>query len=194
MIYAKSPTGEKIGATPGGVGFCPICHEGLRAKCGNTNAHHWAHIAREDCDPWAEPDTAWHLNWQESVPLERREVVIGPHRADMVTPTGTVVELQNSSISTEEIREREQFYGDMVWIFNTIEAYQENRLNLRQKNGYWSFRWKQPRRTIAACQKPVLLDLGYKTLFRINRIHIEAPCGGWGKYVNTSEFMDWIGA
>ena len=29
--------------------------------------------------------TEWHLGWQRAVPPERREVVIAPHRADIVT-------------------------------------------------------------------------------------------------------------
>ena len=63
--------------------------------------------------------TEWHLGWQRAVPPERREVVMGPHRADIVTASGGVVEIQHSPISVDVITEREEFYGDrMAWIFD----------------------------------------------------------------------------
>jgi hypothetical protein len=44
---------------------------------------------------------------------------MGPHRADVVTASGGVVELQHSPISPEVIAEREAFYGErMAWIFD----------------------------------------------------------------------------
>lgn len=42
------------------------------------------------------------------------------HRADVLTPKG-VIEFQKSSISTKEIREREQFYGRMVWVIDAVD-------------------------------------------------------------------------
>ena len=95
----------------------------LPPECGKINVHHWAHHARADCDPWAEPMTEWHRGWQLAVPPERREVVIGPHRADIVTASGGVVEIQHSSVSPDVIAEREEFYGDrMAWIFDATQA------------------------------------------------------------------------
>jgi hypothetical protein len=38
----------------------PNLPEPLKARCGQIVTWHWAHLAREDCDPWAEPDTVWH--------------------------------------------------------------------------------------------------------------------------------------
>jgi hypothetical protein len=67
--------------------------------------------------------TEWHLGWQRAVPPERREVVMGPHRADIVTATGGVVEIQHSPIPAGVIGEREAFYGDrMLWIFDCTRA------------------------------------------------------------------------
>jgi hypothetical protein len=66
--------------------------------------------------------TARHWSWQLAAPPERREVVMGPHRADVVAASGGVVELQHSAISPEVIREREDFYGErMAWIFDATK-------------------------------------------------------------------------
>ena len=67
--------------------------------------------------------TEWHRGWQLAVPPERREVVMGPHRADIVTASGGVVEIQHSPISVDVITEREEFYGErMAWIFDATQA------------------------------------------------------------------------
>ena len=48
---------------------------------------------------------------------------MGPHRADIVTASGGVVEIQHSPISADVITEREEFYGDrMAWIFDATQA------------------------------------------------------------------------
>ena len=99
---------------------CPHCKSEVIAKCGSINVWHWAHIDR-DCDLWSEPESDWHKEWKEKVPLKNREVTINNHRADILLAKGLVVELQNSSISVENIRERENFYGEMVWLFNAQE-------------------------------------------------------------------------
>lgn len=125
MQYANSLYGSKILAKPEvQVATCPACGANVRAKCGNHNIWHWAHINTEDCDTWSEPEGEWHLGWKEVFPQDWREVVIGEHRehrADIRTTGGLVVELQHSSITPEVIAEREQFYGNMIWIFDATE-------------------------------------------------------------------------
>lgn len=96
---------------------CSGCGDDVIAKCGEIKIWHWAHVNKE-CDSWYEPESAWHIGWKSLAPPDNQEVVIGPHRADIRTSKGTVIELQHSPISPEEIREREQFYGDMIWIFD----------------------------------------------------------------------------
>jgi competence protein CoiA len=190
-MYAVAPDQNKALATPGGQGVCPTCGEPLKAKCGAIVSWRWSHLAREDCDPWAEPDTAWHRAWQQLVAPHQREVVIGCHRADIVAADGVVVELQHSSLPVDQIRERERFYRRMVWIFDAREAHDEERLDLRPKRDHVTFRWKHPRKSIAACRRPVLLDFG-KQLLRLRRIHMEAPCGGWGTTVSVDAVVDWM--
>lgn len=185
----------KVGAFPGGLGACPICGADVRAKCGSMVTWHWAHVAGPDCDEWSEPDSAWHLGWQLLVDRWRREVVIGNHRADLIAADMTVVELQHSTISAQEIAEREKFYGRMVWVFDAIDAYRDERLYISRRLGgdKVTFRWKHPRKTVAACRRPVLLDLGDSRLLSVKRIHPAAPCGGWGRLLSRDAFEQWIG-
>lgn len=65
-------------------------------------------------------------------PKEWQEVIIvGPdpfyekHIADIKTQNGFVLEFQNSSISTTEIRTREHFYKEMAWVINA-ESFADN--------------------------------------------------------------------
>lgn len=102
---------------------CPLCKLKVVSKCGEINIHHWAHAKNEGCDSWSEPETFWHKSWKESFPINNREVVIEKdgkkHFADVHTKENIVIELQNSSISSEKIREREEFYGRrLLWVIN----------------------------------------------------------------------------
>ena len=44
------------------------------------------------------------------------------HVADVKTPSGVVVEVQHSRISEDELRSREAFYDDMIWIVDARDV------------------------------------------------------------------------
>lgn len=135
-MYADTASG-RAEASPGLAGTCPSCGHPCRPKCGKVNVWHWAHHARADCDPWSEPMTEWHRGWQLAVPPERREVVMGPHRADIVTASGGVVEVQHSSVPVDVIAAREEFYGErMAWIFDATRAGVKVRSSVAPASGY----------------------------------------------------------
>lgn len=123
MLYALVEQ-QKQRAMPQICGKCPGCQENLIPKCGEIKTWHWAHRAG-DCDPWYEPESEWHQSFKALMPPEQTEVTIRrdgkTHRADIVAVDGTVVELQHSSISSVEIREREDFYGKIAWLFDARE-------------------------------------------------------------------------
>ena len=125
-------------------------------KCGRVNVWHWAHkdLDNGDCDDWSEPITQWHIDWQYRFPPGSHEVALGAHRADVQLPSGLIIEFQHSSLSIDEIEEREHFYGPrLIWVFDEIDAAWDERLLLRPKRGrYCTFRWKQPRRTMPGSQ------------------------------------------
>lgn len=193
MLYALDQAGERVEPSPGMRGTCPTCRGAVQAKCGEILVWHWSHTADAECDPWAEHDSDWHRGWQMLAPPERREVVIGEHRADIMTSSGWVVELQHSSISPEEIATRERFYGpQMMWLFDVTEAHYNGRFALRRREGYYSFRWKHPRKSIDWCRRRVLLDLGVSGVLSLRKINTEAPCGGWGKLLHDGVLEAWL--
>lgn len=143
MQYAVDAHGSRILAEPGLRAMCPVCGAPVIAKCGDILAWHWSHLTR-DCDPWYEPESAWHREWKECFPTEWREVVIGNHRADLKTPKG-VVEFQASCISSTEIQERESFYGRMIWVVKAEEFTWERKLSPVANSHYLAARIPEPR-------------------------------------------------
>lgn len=187
MRYAKSKDGEKILPSHEIEGYCPTCGSILIAKCGNLNIHHWSHKV-DDCDTWYEPESEWHLSWKNEVPLDCQEVVIGNHRADIRRLDGLVIELQHSPISTEEIIERELFYKNMIWLFDAKDY--SNRLNIYgppDKN-YYIFNWKNARKSILTCSKPIFMDLGDGMIFEIKKSYDLKR--GWGYLHDIQDWTD----
>lgn len=108
-----------------GAVACRACSGALVAKKGSLKVHHFAH--KTMCTAWAsstEPMTAWHAGWQELCLPEYVEVPVDatvdgqPVRciADVRSPSGTVIELQHSTISSTEMLKREEVHDDMIWI------------------------------------------------------------------------------
>ena len=119
MQYALV-NGTRAEATKGAKGVCPGCARSVLAKCGEIMVHHWAHQAAESCDFEREGMTKWHLDWQKEFPEHMREVVLGPHRADVKTDHW-VIEFQHSSISHEKVRERTDHWSkdsQVLWVAN----------------------------------------------------------------------------
>jgi hypothetical protein len=116
--------GQRVLPFPKGKGVCDMCGAETLAKCGETVMWHWAHKSKKDCDPWWENETEWHRNWKSQFPENFREVVFEcpetgeKHRADIVTEKGMVLEIQNSPMNLEELRSREAFYKNLVWVVN----------------------------------------------------------------------------
>lgn len=153
--------GERRTAEPGGRASCPRCGAPVRAQCGDVYAWHWAHVAGEDCDAWSEPETAWHAGWKAAAPLDRQEVTMGAHRADVVAGDGVVCELQHSPISSRDIAARESHYGeDMRWLFDATGK----GLELEPMDFPAAHRWKahRPHRWpgIGLTTRRVMLDFG----------------------------------
>lgn len=154
MLRFAVVNGQKCRPFKQGRGTCPTCGGAVIAKCGSIKAHHWAHESIDDCDLWSEHVGPWHLSWQDPVQDEFVEVTIAPHRADIRNSAGTVIELQHSSLSPEDIARREAFYGDMVWVFDATERFPA------MPSGDRDFFSLERTEHIKACQKKVFLDCG----------------------------------
>lgn len=171
MLYATDLHGADCEASPGAKAFCPQCGSAVRAKCGPLVEWHWAHVGLTgDCDLWAESETPWHRWWKNRVAREHREVVIPPHRADILLPDKGVVELQHSPISALDVGERERFYGKMIWLldartYSAFDPYQFDDVVPRlapKAPGTWKWNW--PRTSFASTTKIVCFDLGREVL------------------------------
>lgn len=99
---------------------CPGCDGILVGRVGEINIPHWAHLSGDDCGA-VHGMTAWHREWQQEVPEDRREVVTGSRRADAVTLSGWVVEFQHSPMPVAEAKAREADYGQGVWIVDMTD-------------------------------------------------------------------------
>jgi hypothetical protein len=195
--------GTRAHATPRSVGICPSCGSEVSAKCGEVNAWHWAHRGG-DCDPWSEGETRWHLNWKQLFPPEWQEVVVHPHRADVKTPK-MVVELQHSLINPAMIREREQFYENMVWLFDlrhvqkNIFLHEPNYLfhRLHVPHRLKLFVWRRARRSWFACTKPVLVHLARGKLYNVFGFGYYSDlnfAGGFARRLDEQQFLAAVGA
>lgn len=180
MIWGISNK-ERIKAEPNKTAFCDICGEELIPKCGTIKMWHWAHKINSDCDSWAEHETQWHMDWKNEFPKEQQEVVIEKeikvdlldghnrnmgfevhkqkHRAD-IKVNDLVIELQNSPISAKEIKERENYYNNMIWVLNgdTIAK----GIEIRDKKGLITFRWKFPPKSWWHSNKLKFIDFSEK--------------------------------
>ncbi|MBW4449175.1 MAG: hypothetical protein KME38_20525 [Spirirestis rafaelensis WJT71-NPBG6] len=109
---------------PNQKGICCLCGSPTSSKCGNSKVWHWAHKSLRKCDPWWENETAWHRLWKSYFNKDNQEVIHfdentgEKHIADIKTNNGMVIEIQNSPINEDELRSRENFYGNMIWIIN----------------------------------------------------------------------------
>ena len=178
--------GQRREASPGLHGCCPGCGGPVRAKCGEVLTWHWAHLTAE-CDPWSEPESQWHLGWKDRFPEEYQEVVVGPHRADVKGPAA-VLEVQKSQIAPEMIREREEFYGAMLWMLKGDDFAERFTVKHLGRGVYW-FEWKNPRKTWASAERRLLIDLG--EIFEVTRIDAsETPWTGRGRFISGAELFE----
>jgi len=123
--------------------ICPKCREEVYGVFGEKQKHHWRHLEENTkctgkiIDVWKEDqadnyyhnDPEWHddmktatikycklkkLNCEIEKTYNRNGII---HRTDACVD-GINIEFQRSHISLQEIEERENFYGDMIWILH----------------------------------------------------------------------------
>jgi len=184
MIYALNQEGVKIQAKPKLKASCPGCQQTVIAKCGEINQWHWAHKNSEECDSFKEGETDWHICWKLLIHPTFTEVIIGKHRADILTGL-KVIELQNSHIDVRQIKEREAYYKNLIWLFNGEDFY--HNFDLRGKEGYVTFRWKWSRKHISYCTAPVYIDFG-KEIIYVKKFYNEGR-SGWGYLITKEKFI-----
>jgi len=191
VLYAISGDGEKVIASPRLSAYCPGCKAPVVPRCGEVNIWHWAHHG-ENCDPWSYgKESDWHLIWKSLFYVAQKEKWIdkgpkGKHRADVFG--ACVIEFQSASLPPYQIRERESFYEDMIWVYDAIQAYEDDRIILWDKGDYQTFRIKWPRRSIFHVTKRLFLDLGDQSLFEVRKMYEEGRTG-WGYVIDRAQFL-----
>lgn len=146
MLLASNENGVRVTATPGTIASCPFCGREMISKCGSIKVWHWAHKQNNvDCR-YGAGETEWHLSLKKYAYDRGCEVEkpIGKNIADIyIRSLNKVIELQNSSISIDEIIERSTnlvrkmvldapltydkgiYHRPVVdWIFNMKEKYE----------------------------------------------------------------------
>lgn len=135
----------------GTIGKCPFCENDVRARCGEININHWAHIDNE-CTYISEADNEWHTAWKNKSEKKgyETEKEFGKFIADAYNPkTNTVTEFQHSSITPQEIRDRCNHYKNMnvniKWVFDYTDKYKKQHIKLIEKIGddnvlYYTFK------------------------------------------------------
>lgn len=193
MLYANDKDGKRILPVPLIEGLCPMCNGEMVPKCGDVKIWHWAH--KSACPYDKELETQWHREWKSQFPPDWVEVVVeasdGKHRADIKTDYQMVIEFQHSSISSSDINKRERAYNFMIWVFDCMTAWEEDRL--KRKKGL--FEWYNPRKIFSG-RKPIFLQLEDNLLARVTgkvSIIVEGniPLATFdGVPFNKSEFID----
>lgn len=130
---------ELTKATPRSYAICPHCEEDVIPRCGSIRIWHWAHKAGE-CIYNAEPETDWHLEWKDralklGLEIERDVLREGIHIADIYDHrTNTVIEVQHSPISEDDILDRCIYYSindiNIEWIFDKTEKFEQDHLEI----------------------------------------------------------------
>ncbi len=143
MFFANSMYGQRThieDADPNETYVCPACGCAMIQKRGNINAHHFAHKATKECDPWYTGKLSpWHTKMQNLFSPNFREIIIWNtahseyHIADVALEVKRfVIEFQHSSISQSEFFARTQFYIEcgykIIWIFDFCECEPQKRI------------------------------------------------------------------
>ena len=197
--------GLKSAPAPKLRGLCPHCESEMVSRCGRVKVWHWAHKGHPPCDPWWESETQWHRDWKNQFPIEWQEVShVDPatgetHIADVKNPFGLVIEFQHSPIKPEEMKSREQFYGEMVWVVDGLRGeLDESYFNMGlsgpiQKNplAYQVQWWGQSRllHNWGAATAKVYLDFGKDHLWRLVLFDAKRKMGAVGP-IAKSAFVD----
>jgi len=178
--------GIRTSAAPGLRGICPGCRGEVIAKCGQIARWHWSHVSAE-CDSWGDGESDWHIGWKDRFPPELQEVFMGEHRADIKGACG-VLEVQASPISTETIREREEFYGEMAWMLKG-EDFMQN-FNIYYTGGHdYRFTWIRPRLSWQFSGRRIYIDFPFG-IFRPN--FSNGVSRGIGVFVPPSEVYEFV--
>lgn len=198
MIFALDKTGKLIRPdNTGHKAFCPVCGEVVNGKIYQDKANHFSHLPNLNCNLSKGLISDWHLNWQSKFDnCEVRYPDLGL-RADVVLKNGLVIEFQNSNISFEDIRKRENGYKKMVWVFNLYHA-DKNKVFVSNSDIFY---WEYFNKNWVLCTKPFFFHLSTNMILQMREpeIYFDENKGGYSmpclkskiwNYYTISEFLE----
>jgi len=103
---------------------CRCCSSLLQAVLQTDKVKHFRHENTDDCISTTDDNLLlWHILWQSTVNVENREYTMKEnnkkHRADIYIPENNyVIEIQHSHIDPDQIKKREIFYKNLIWIID----------------------------------------------------------------------------
>jgi competence CoiA-like predicted nuclease len=215
MLFGIDGNGDRILALKNHVAFCPCCGEELIPKCGLINARHWSHKKNSNCNLY-KPETEWHIALKEYALRQGCEIEkrIGNNIADIYIPSkNCVVELQNSTITGNEIIERtnhiifqlsenQDFENyippKIIWIFNMINKFNKKQLVLLKNNSFQNiynikFKWNKKiidllfEKNGYPIYGDVFLNYNHNLFFKYKRIFNSGK--GYGECFNLVDFI-----
>lgn len=146
MLYGITLSGTKIKASAenkvkGINAYCPFCDW---PKCETPLVYnivkvktndYFSHYPGTACDGYGK-ETDWHISWKKSVDKEFCECLLEKdgkkHIADIKNADDLVIELQHSPINPDVINDREEFYDNMVWLYDaTNQNKKSHKLNIK---------------------------------------------------------------
>jgi hypothetical protein len=145
---------------------CPEGHD-VVGKKGEKVIWHYAHTKGQECKAAREMGP-WHKWWQDRVEPDCLEIRMKRngvlHIADMQNGDDTVVEFQKSVVKPEIIREREEFYGDMIWVFCCTELVSKV---VAQRGRFMKLKITQGSRYFLEARKKTFLDFDRKGVLEL---------------------------
>lgn len=186
MLYAISTTGELIRPSLQ-EDHATDPYSGQIARGVYTEGQrHWR-LQEGNYDGWAFPDGVWNLEWKLKFPKTLVEISVQgnteKHVADVRTNTGLVLNFQARSLDEKQLKQREVFFGQMLWIFKAdgwdLELMQnptrykttegrDKKLPTSDAYGWIKFKSRHSKSVYKACKMPVFLDFGDDSLYWLN--------------------------
>ena len=204
MLYATDETGERIKPYPKERALCPWCKSDMTSVCGDINTWHWRHLTKQNCNYKGE--TEWHRAWKtlsEKYGCHVEKIIgNGEHIADVVVRDprqckGSIIELQHSSITAEEVIDRCEFYlknrYKTTWLFDFTDKYESGHIEFTELDGtgnpmILNQKW-QKRILLSLVSESfypkfgrIYIDIGKERIFMIRKVYENG--NGWGYFRN----------
>lgn len=186
MLYAIDQNGQAIRPSAHKEQATDPYSGGIVHGVFGEGLNYWR-LIEDEYDAWALPDSTWNLKWKMKFPKELVEISIQgdqeKHVGDVRTNTGTVLKFQGRNLTEDQIKQREAFFGQMVWVFRAekwdIELnfnptrFRDTEGRDRQLPKNDAFEWvkytaRYPKSVFEVCKMPVFLDFGDDSIYWLN--------------------------